>query len=89
MDPPAQISDEQLEDIVLRGKVTALMCRLHGRAPPLVIFSFCSCRLLSSLASWQRKIREHLARSLLSLLHTIAVMVPQIHVHIYRSHDFI
>jgi len=29
MDPPAQISDEQLEDIVLRGKVTALMCRLH------------------------------------------------------------
>ena len=72
MDPPAQISDEQLEDIVLRGKVTALLCRLHDieRASPLVIFSFFSCRLLSSLASWQRKIREHTAppRSLLSPL---------------------
>ena len=67
MDPPTQISDEQLEDIVLRGKVTALLCRLHERAPPLVIFSFFSCRLLSSLASWQRKIREHLARSLIRL----------------------
>ena len=34
MDPPAQISDEQLEDIVLRGKVTGLICHLHWRAPP-------------------------------------------------------